>query len=258
MPNPFPGMNPYLEQPEYWSDFHNQLVAALARALIPKLLPKYRVVTDKWVYKIAGSTKIAIGRPDVTVQQSRDASATIATAVAVSEPSVEPIKVAVPLREEVRQSYIEVKDVATKEVVTAIEVISPANKPGEGRQKYEAKRQQIFESMTHLVEIDLLRDGEPLPVSNSSNPSHYRILVSRSNTRPTADLYLFNLCDRIPSFQLPLLPGDTEPVVELQTLVDQLYDQLGYDYFIDYSSNPPLPWSEDDVGSWAGDRRENL
>ena len=60
-------MNPYLEQPEYWSDFHNQLVAAIARYLVPRLVPKYRVVTDKWVYKIAGSTAIAIGRPDVSV-----------------------------------------------------------------------------------------------------------------------------------------------------------------------------------------------
>ena len=257
MPNPFPGMNPYLEQPEYWSDFHNQLVAALARALIPKLLPKYRVVTDKWVYKIAGSTKIAIGRPDVTVQQSRDSSAAVST-VQVSQASVQPIKVAVPLREEVRQSYIEVKDVATKEVVTAIEVLSPANKRREGRQKYEAKRQQILESMTHLIEIDLLRDGEPLPVSNSSTQSHYRILVSRSYTRPTADLYLFNLSDRIPSFQLPLLPGDIEPIVNLQQLVDELYDQVGYSYFIDYSSSPPLPWSEDDVASWASDRTDNF
>ena len=31
MPNPFPGINPYLEQPDDWSDLHNQLVAAIAR-----------------------------------------------------------------------------------------------------------------------------------------------------------------------------------------------------------------------------------
>jgi hypothetical protein len=31
MPNPFSGMNPYLEQPEYWSDFQYQLGAAIAR-----------------------------------------------------------------------------------------------------------------------------------------------------------------------------------------------------------------------------------
>ncbi|WP_081748034.1 DUF4058 family protein [Leptolyngbya sp. PCC 6406] len=44
MANPCPGMNPYLDQPDYWSDFHNQLVAAIARSLVPVLLPKYRVV----------------------------------------------------------------------------------------------------------------------------------------------------------------------------------------------------------------------
>ncbi len=101
MPNPFPGMNPYIEQPEFWSDFHNQLVAALARALIPKLLPKYRVVTDKWVYKISGSTALTIGRPDVAMQQSRTNSTLSETAVAVSQPTVQPIKLTVPLLEEV-------------------------------------------------------------------------------------------------------------------------------------------------------------
>lgn len=249
MPNPFPGMNPYLEQPEFWSDFHNQLIAALARALIPQLLPKYRVVTDKWVYKIAGSTAMAIGRPDLAVQQSRTAPATIQTVVTTSPSVVQPIKVTVPLLEEVRQSYIEVKDAATQAVVSAIEVLSPANKRGDGRQKYESKRQQVLESLTNLVEIDLLRGGEPLPASDGNTQSHYRILVSRANTRPVADLYPFNLGDRIPPFLLPLRREDTEPVVDLQLLVNDLYEQLAYDYFIDYHSSPPPPWSQADVAS---------
>lgn len=255
MPNPFPGMNPYLEQPEFWSDFHNQLIAALAKALIPQLLPKYRVVTDKWVYKIAGLTAIAIGRPDVAVQQSRTTQTTVKTTVASSQSAVQPIKVTVPLLEEVRQSYLEVRDAATQAVVTTIEVLSPANKRGDGRQKYESKRQQILESLTNLVEIDLLRDGEPLPAENGDIQSHYRLLVSRASTRPVADLYPFNLGDRIPLFELPLRPEDSEPVVDLQQLVDDLYEQLGYDYFINYSSSPPPPWSESDVAGILQHRR---
>ena len=251
MPNPFPGMNPYLEQSDYWSDFHNHLIAALALDLIPKLLPKYRVVTDKWVYKVSGDMAIAIGRPDLTIQQRRMREQ-ITTTVAVSELQTLPIKVAVPLLEEVRQSYIEVKDAATKEVVTAIEILSPANKRGDGRHKYESKRQQVLESLTHLVEIDLLREGEPLPIL-SNTTSHYRILVSRSDTRPTADLYPFDLSDRIPPFELPVRPEDTAPIVDLQKLVNELYEQLGYDYFINYSAPPPPPWSESDVASWLRD-----
>ena len=247
MPNPFPGMNPYLEQADYWSDFHNQLIAALARTLIPQLLPNYRVVTDKWVYKIAGKSAIAIGRPDRIVQQRRTQTSPTATIMPRSQSTVQPIKVAVPLRQDVRQSYIQVKDAATKEVVTAIEVLSPVNKLGDGRKKYIAKRQQVLESLTHLVEIDLLRDGKPLPLEKDSIHSHYCILISRANTRPWADLYPFNLRDRIPPFSLPLRPDDIEPVVDLQTLTNELYEQLGYDYFIDYNNSPPSPWSQSDV-----------
>jgi hypothetical protein len=123
MPNPFPGMNPYLEQPDYWSDFHNQSIASLARVLIGQLLPKYRVVTDKWVYKIADSTAIAIGRPDVTVQKSRTNTSPITATVTTSPPTAQPLKVFVPLFQEVRQSYIEVRDTTTGEVVTAIEIL---------------------------------------------------------------------------------------------------------------------------------------
>ncbi|WP_324236249.1 DUF4058 family protein [Okeania sp.] len=251
MPNPFPGMNPYLEQPEYWSDFHNQLVAAIARNLVPPLAPKYRVVTDKWVYKIGNSTSITIGRPDVSVQNNRESKTTLAATITAQKLSVKPVKVAIPLREEVRQSYIEVKDTATKEVVAVVEVLSPANKTGEGHQKYLAKRQQILESMTHLVEIDLLRGGSAMPVFHNSKSKHYRILVSRGNTRPTPDLYSFNVGDRLPSFPFPLLPTDIEPILDLQQLVSELYEQLGYEYFIDYNKNPPSPWSFDDVKSWV-------
>ncbi|MCU0541493.1 MAG: DUF4058 family protein [Oscillatoriaceae cyanobacterium Prado104] len=251
MPNPFAGMNPYLEQPEYWSDFHNQLVAAIARSLVPKLVPKYRVVTDKWVYKIAGSTAIAIGRPDISVQQNRRSNAPANTnplegTVAVC-PLPEPVKVTVPMLEEIQQSYIEVKDAATQQVVTAIEVLSPANKSGDGRKKYTAKRQNILESLTNLVEIDLLREGIPLPVETGDVQSHYRILISPSQTRPISDMYPFNLGDRIPAFLLPLRSEDSEPILDLQSLVDELYEQLGYDYFIDYNSNPPSPWLRSEI-----------
>lgn len=275
MPNPFSGMNPYLEQPEYWSDFHNQLVTALARVLIPQLLPKYRVVTDKWVYKIADSTSIAIGRPDVSVQQNRANVPSVQSTATASPALTQPVKVIVPLFQEVQQAYIEVKDAATQAVITAIEVLSPANKKGDGRRKYEAKRQQILGSSTHLIEIDLLRDGDPLPVEpvpiepvpieqrlteqgfpeqgfpeqpeRTDSQSHYRILISRSDTRPIADLYPFNLGDRIPAFPLPLRLEDAEPIVDLQQIVNDLYEQLGYDYFVDYNSPPPSPWSLSEV-----------
>jgi len=101
--------------------------------------------------------------------------------------------------ETVRQGYLEIREVATNEVITAIEILSPTNKlPGKGRQKYENKRQRVLGSLTHLVEIDLLCQGQPMPVYSNGVQSNYRILVSRENYRPQADLYTFNLRDPIP------------------------------------------------------------
>jgi hypothetical protein len=111
MPNPFPGMNPYLEQPDFWSDFHNQLVAALARALVPRLLPKYRVVTDKWVYTVTDTMTLALGRPDVSIQQRKLDESSVATVV---QRPVQPVPVRVPMPLEIQQAYLEVKDATTQ------------------------------------------------------------------------------------------------------------------------------------------------
>ncbi|ASC69747.1 hypothetical protein XM38_006760 [Halomicronema hongdechloris C2206] len=232
-------MNPYLEQPDYWSDFHNQLVAAIARRLVPQLLPKYRVVTDKWVYTVTDALTVAMGRPDVSIQQRQTNPTPIAT---TPKATGHPVKVRVPVPMEMQQSYLEVKDAATQIVVTVLEVLSPANKRGEGRSKYMAKRQQILGSQTHLVEIDLLRAGQPFLMEPDVAQSHYRILVSRAPQRPLADLYAFNVSDVIPAVPLPLGPEDEDVLLNVQSLLSELYEQLGYDYFIDYEQAPPMPW----------------
>lgn len=136
----------------------------------------------------------------------------------------------------------------TKEVVTAIELLSPINKrSGRGRQTYESKRERVLSSSTHLVEIDLLRAYAPMPVFGERWQSHYRILVSRSHLRPQADLYAFNLQNSIPPFPLPLRQEDQEPMVDLQCLLNQLYQRSGYDLKIDYQGEPIPPFSEDEA-----------
>ncbi len=41
MPSPFPGMDPYLEQPAFWSSFYSRLIVAIADVLAPQLRPHY-------------------------------------------------------------------------------------------------------------------------------------------------------------------------------------------------------------------------
>lgn len=251
MPNPFPGMNPYLESPDFWPEVHHLLIGMIQESLVPQLVPKYRVAIEKRIYEIKGEQSLLVGIPDVSIQRNPIPRNSSTSNVAVATRTTEPLKIRLAMSEEVREGYLEVIDMATKEVVTVIEVLSPANKrPGKGREMYEEKRDKVFASRTNFVEIDLLRGWEPLPVLDNDIAAHYRILVSRGNQRPFADLYLFNLPDVIPCFSLPLGAGDVEPIVDLQALLNTVYDRAAYDITLDYMAQLVPALSESDA-VWA-------
>jgi Protein of unknown function (DUF4058) len=250
MASPFPGMNPYLENPAFWSEVHGLLIAAIANNLNPLLRPKYRVAIEQRVYQNTGEDSLLVGIPDVGVQVSQQVSQTATNSetsnIAVVTPEVQALKVNIPMPEIVKESYLEVRDINTREVVTVIEILSPKNKrSGEGRNTYEKKRLQVLGSLSHLVEIDLLREGKPMTILPKEVPSDYRILVSNSEHRPKADLYAFNLQNKIPSFSLPLRNKDVEPLLDLQTLINELYDRASFDLVIDYSQQPVPPLSKE-------------
>ncbi len=251
MPSPFPGMNPYLEKPALWSEVHNLLIVAIFDALNPQLRPKYRVAIEQRVYQTTDEDSLLVGIPDVAVQSSQTATNQKTQNIAVAAPPVQAVTVTIPMPETVRESYLEVREVTTREVVTVIEVLSPKNKrSGEGRKACEKKRYSVLGSFTNLVEIDLLRGGKSMLILNNNIQSDYRILVSRGSHRPKADLYAFDLQNMIPSFPLPLRSQDVEPLLDLQTLLSELYDRASYDLVIDYSREPVPPLSEADA-AWA-------
>jgi hypothetical protein len=251
MPSPFPGMNPYLENLELWAEVQSWLIIAIADAIAPHLRPKYRVAVEKRVYQMTDDNSVLVGIPDVVVGRSLTTTEKELSNIAVASPPAKPVIVNRTMLEEVREGYLEVREVGTGEVVTAIEVLSPKNKRSkEGRKAYESKRQQVLNSLTHLVEIDLLRSGEPMPILGNQIQSDYRILVSRSESRPKAELYPFGLQEKIPAFLLPLHRGDREPLVDLEAVIHGVYDRAGFDLAIDYTHEPVPPLAEADV-AWA-------
>ncbi|MBC6421562.1 MAG: DUF4058 family protein [Hormoscilla sp. SP5CHS1] len=254
MPSPFPGMNPYLENPRFWHQIHKWLTILIAEIMNPKISPKYWVSVEERVYQTTGNSDgtLLVGIPgNVVIGQSRVNIVPPSTgSVAIAAPS-QPVKINLPMPETVKEWYLEVLEVETEEVITVIEIISPKNKQaGEGRKSYMKKREKILGSSTHLIEIDLLRMGKPMPMLNQDLKTHYRIVVSRSQTRPMADLYAFNLQQEIPSIPLPLQAEDEEPLIPLQSLLHTLYDRGSYDLRVDYKKKPtPALSTEDDT--WA-------
>jgi len=252
-------MDPYLERRGLWEEVHTALITRIQQHLTPLLRPRYRVAIEQRTYLSLVSPKgELIGKPDVMVVAPKttppfEGSSAVALAEAVvADP---PLVGELPQPEEVIERFLEIRDTTTQAVITAIEILSPTNKEApDGRRQYEQKRLHILASATSLVEIDLLRKGEPFAMSapgQDAAQSHYRIVISRSWQRPRADLYLFNLPQPIPSFLIPLRPGEQEPVLPLNRIVHELYDQSGYDMAIDYTEPPPPPLSAADA-QWVG------
>jgi hypothetical protein len=249
MATPFPGMDPYLERSDVWPDVHNRLIVALADYLAPRVRPRYYVSIEQRVYKQEPGGLSFFGRPDVAVVAEPAVAYQVAPTMDLRPVSV--ITVELPVPDILRETYLDVKD-SDGEIITCLEILSPANKvPGRGRSMYEHKRRWVLESRTHLVEIDLLRGGVPMAAAGDGRGMHYRILVSREERRPKADLLPFTVRHPIPDFVLPLQRGDEDVTVPLNTLFHDLYDRAGYDLRIDYRSDPEPPLEGDDT-AWAG------
>jgi len=251
MPSPFPGMNPYLEHPTLWSGIHHRLITAIANDLAPKLRPKYIAAIEERVYELSGETSVLVGVPDVSIQRSTAVFPEQEANLAIADRNA--IEVTLPQTETLIEGYLEIRLVETGEVITAIEVLSLKNKQSNvGRIQYEAKRQKILQSQTHFVEIDLLCQGQPMPILERDLDSDYRILVSRSQTRPKAELYPFKLPERIPPFPLPLQESDPEAIVDLQPLLHQVYEEGSYDLRLNYD-RPPIPNVSRSIANWLED-----
>jgi hypothetical protein len=249
MATPFPGMDPYLEHFDVWPDVHNRLIVALADYLAPRVRPRYYVSIEQRAYKQEPNGLSFLGRPDVAVVAEPVVAYQVAPTTDLRPVST--ITIELPIPDILRETYLDVKD-SGGELITCLELLSPANKaPGRGRSMYEHKRRWVLESRTHLVEIDLLRGGLPMAAAGNGHGMHYRILVSREERRPKADLLPFTVRHSIPDFVLPLQRGDEDVTVPLNAIFHDLYDRAGYDLRVDYRSDPEPPLEGDDT-AWAG------
>lgn len=244
-------MDPWLEHPALWPDVHNSLIAAIRDALTPLVVPRYYIALERRCYLLKPDDLVLVGVPDVALAAR---SGRMPAADRQRERETDPISVLdveVPMGDEVGENFLEIHEVTTRKLVTVLELLSPVNKLHlKGREDYTRKRDDIFRSQTSLVEIDLLRDGEPMPLVTKAARTDYRVLVSRGHHRPRATLYSFGLRSPMPSIPVPLSAGEPEPQLELGQVFHQLYTRARFDLRLDYAQDPvPSLGAEDQV--WA-------
>ena len=166
MPTPFPGMDPYLERRGLWKEVHTALITRIQQHLTPLLRPRYRVAIEQRTYlslvspkgELIGKADVMVAAPKTTPLFGGSSAVALADAVVADPPLVGEL----PQPEEVIERFLEIRDTTTQEVITTIEILSPTHKEApDGRRQYEQKRLHILASATSLVEIALLRKGEP-------------------------------------------------------------------------------------------------
>ena len=246
MSSPFPGMDPYLEA--HWRDVHTRVMTYLCDQ-IQDQLPSDLVARVEESVSVDTEDGARLIAPDVSVVEDFEYAAmgVQSESVAVAEPLL--------VLEEVPQTarHVQILDVSSGErVVTAIEVLSPTNKlTVSGREDYRRKQRDYLNAGVNLVEIDLLRGGQHvLAAALEFIPEERRrtyMMSVRSRTR--TKVFGASLREPLPVIPIPLRPTDRDVSLNIQQIIDQVYDRGRYAK-LNYQLDPEPPLSPEDA-AWV-------
>jgi hypothetical protein len=243
MPSPFPGIDPYLESQGYWPDFHASFVPYCRDALNDVLPESYEARLGEQLRLVElREPPVRTVLPDVAVLAggpAREGAPETATGVL----TLEPVTMGLPLDEidEVRDLWIEIRHRPDRELVTAVEVLSPWNKTGEGYWEYRAKRRRLLRQDVHLVELDLLIRGQRLPMRQELPKADFYAFVSRTERRPDCEVFAWSVRQPLPKLPVPLRAPDPDVILDLPAVFAVGYERGRYARALDYLVPPDLP-----------------
>lgn len=256
MKSPFPGMDPYIEACGLWEDFHAHLIEKLSETLAALVPANYLVRTGERAYVVLVEEDGKNEHPfqtdvGITTRRPLSAAAPGQSEVAVAEPGSEGEQVTLRALSstEYRETFVEVHELhPERRLVTCLEVLSPSNKRrgSPGWEQYLRKRQGLLLGTASLVEIDLLRGGQRLPMIDPWPKSPYTLLVARRERAPYCRVWPAYFQRPLPALAVPLSRPDADVPLNLQPLIEAIYERWRYDQDIDFTRplNPPLQAEE--------------
>lgn len=257
MESPFAGMDPYIESSGLWRNFHANLLVKIQDTLADIVPKRYLVRAEERSYlllAVEDGKEVREFYPDVRVvepkpgrgkERKRQPTARVASAAMALEQR--PMHMTAFVEQEVRETYIEIfATEPAQRLVTTIEVLSPTNKDrgGHGWNLYLRKRQATLVCNVNLVELDLLRGGVRLPMRDPWPDSPYTLLVARGGQNCVCEVWPAYFHLPLPRLPIPLTAPDPDVLLDVQPLVESIYNRLRYGTSIDYAKPllpPPTP-----------------
>lgn len=232
-------MDPYLEDPVEWPDFHNTFINYWREAIADALPRNYVAKLDEHVQLVEVDPEHAKRiRPDVTIARWDETGGTSSSGTAAVA-TLAPVTIPLVYDEPARQTYIEIRRRPERELVAVLELLSPSNKHDPGLGEYLAKRYSILRQGVHLLELDLLLAGERMPLKGPLPPGDYYALLARADRRPDCDVYAWTLRDPLPTLPIPLRAPDPDVRVDLAAVFRTAYERGRYAQSIRYDEPPP-------------------
>ncbi len=242
--SPFPGFDPWLEDPAYWEDFHRQFIVDLRVAILDGLPQGYDARIDQRlrVYEQRFDNSIDIQRrqPDIGIEWHGGTS-TAATAV-LDAVTLDPVLVPQTETVEERDVWIEIVQLPERRLVTAIEVLSPANKTADGAATYQSRRAEYRAQHANVVEIDFLQGGKRTASAAAAKDKDCTCTVTRHVPRHVvAEVYGWKLADPLPVVPVPLHAPDPDMPINLARVFATTYAAGRYRRRLRYADyQPPL------------------
>lgn len=257
-------MDAFLEEPSGWAGVHHRLISVISDTLTELVAPHFSVSIEERVY-IADDDDIDTRQqlaPDIFLVQRPTPLPSQPSPVAGATPAT--IIERLPPALEARDRYLSIYDRRSRELVTTIEVLPPWNKARgtRGNREFLAKRETVFSTRTHWIEIDLLRAGErPEEVAGQSD---YYVLLRRGNGGGQLAVWYVDVRDPLPRITVPLRDPHPDVVLDLQAAFAAVYTRARYAEDIDYSRPVPPPplrpadaaWVAQCIARWRLDRAE--
>jgi len=257
MASPFPGMDPYLEDPTLWPDVHGRLINVASELLLAQLRPRYFVQIDERLY-LADDNDAARGViiPDIRIRKVGPGPSRGGATATLAAPG---LQFGYSFEFDVHESYLKVVDRESNNVITVIEILSPANKVknSAGRRDYESKRRDVLSGGTHFAEIDLLRDGVPTVARPDVPPHEYMAVVWRfpkGELKPIRLGWPMSIREPLQPIPIPVRPEDPDAVLDLQKMLDIAYERAGYELRVNYAKEP-IPPLQGELAGWANQIR---
>jgi Protein of unknown function (DUF4058) len=246
----FPGVDPYLEDPAFWRDFHESFIIYARDAIRGQLPDNYDVRVDERI-NLTGPDGESTAQflPDVTFSWEPPTASWSRSAGDGGVAVMEPVKVPFTFMDEERESYLEIMHRPSQSLVTVLELLSPANKVSPGYHDYLTKRNLITREPVHLVELDFLLGGKRMPARKPLPPGHHYAMVSRYEERPLGEVYAWSLRDILPAIRIPLREPDEDFVLNLAAVYEETFTKGRYQRNLRYDRTLAVPVSSE-VSEW--------